>query len=323
MQGNQSAEGRRVERADGSRRDLWLIYSIASLVCVALLAWGVVERNPGYVIVALLGMVVVAAVAPLTFVLHTQSMRGRAPGMAEELGRLARSIEVLSQQAALSDDARRVLNRARERELLTHAIEEDIASEDWDAAMVLVKELAEAFGYRSEAEEYRARIDQARFETQDRRVSAAIAALDKLIVQRRWNEAMSEAARVTRLYPDSPRIEGLRHRVERSRDAYKHDVERRFLLAAKEERIDDAMELLRELDAYLTEQEGERYREVARGVIGKARDNLGAQFKLAVQDRRWAQAAEIGERIVAEFPNSRMAEEVRQVLDSLRARSAG
>ena len=321
MNTSDSAGGRREESAGAARRDLWIIYSFASFLCVGLLAWGVVQRNPGYMVVALLGMVVVAAVAPLTFVLHAQSMRGRAPGMAEELGRLARAIDVLSQQAALSDDARRVLNRARERELLTRAIEEDIASEDWDAAMVLVKELAEAFGYRGEAEEYRARIDQARFETQDRRVSAVIAALDKLIVQRRWNEAMNEAARITRLYPDSPRVEGLRHRVERSRDAYKHDVERRFLLAAKEERIEDAMELLRELDAYLTEQEGERYREVARGVIGKARDNIGAQFKLAVQDRRWGQAAEIGERIVAEFPNSRMAEEVRQVLDSLRARA--
>ena len=80
------------------------------------------------------------------------------------------------------------------------------------------------------------------------------------------------------------------------------------------------MEMLKELDAYLTEDEAGPYREVARGVIGKARDNLGVQFKLAVQDRRWDRASQLGDRIIEQFPNSRMAGEVRGMLDSIRAR---
>ena len=39
------------------------------------------------------------------------------------------------------------------------AIEEDMATGEWDAAMVLVRELAERFGYRADAEEFRARIE--------------------------------------------------------------------------------------------------------------------------------------------------------------------
>lgn len=265
-----------------------------------------------------LGFIVVFAMAPIGFLLVVR-MRERAPSNLDG-GELVRSIERLVEHGSLSDEARRVLYRRHDRELLRKAIQEDIAAEDWDAAMVLVKELAERFGYRSDAEEFRARIEQARFDTVQRKVTEAIAHLDDLIVSRRWDQAAVEAARIGRLYPDSPRVEGLRHRVEQARVLYKSDLERRFLLAAEEDRIDEAMELLRELDAYLTEDEAGPYREVARGVIGKARDNLGVQFKLAVQDRRWDRAAHIGEQIIEQFPNSRMAQEVRGLLDGIRAR---
>ena len=75
-------------------------------------------------------------------------------------------------------------------------------------------------------------------------------------------------------------------------------------------------------DGYLTEDDAEQYREVARGVIGKARENLGAQFKMAVQDRQWETAAIVGQRILDEFPNTRMAEEIRSMMDTLRERAS-
>ena len=124
----------------------------------------------------------------------------------------------------------------------------------------------------ADAEEFRARIEQSRYETVQRKVNDELSTLDSLIRSHRWEQATAEAARITRLYPDSQRVEGLRHQVEHARRLYKSDLERRFLMAAEENRIGDAMELLRELDAYLTETEAEPYRELARGVIGKARD---------------------------------------------------
>ncbi len=293
---------------------------VAAALSGAMVYYGSKLGDAGRLFMAIggLGFIVVFAMAPIGFLLVLRT-RERAPSNMEG-GELVRSIERLVEHGSLSDEARRVLYRRHDRELLRKAIQEDIAAEDWDAAMVLVKELAERFGYRSDAEEFRARIEQARFDTVQRKVTEAIAHLDDLIVSRRWDQAAVEAARIGRLYPDSPRVEGLRHRVEQARVLYKSDLERRFLLAAEEDRIDEAMELLRELDAYLTEDEAGPYREVARGVIGKARDNLGVQFKLAVQDRRWDRAAHIGEQIIEQFPNSRMAQEVRGLLDGIRAR---
>jgi hypothetical protein len=294
------------------------LYVVLAVSLALLLARGLQAADATMILLGGLGLVVVAALAPIGI----RMARPTLPGGAETES-LIRSFEQLAQQQALSDDARRVLNRARERELLRKAIEEDISHEDWDAAMVLVKELAERFGYRTDAEEFRTRIETARYQTVERRVDDAIRKLDGMIVQVRWEDARFEAARIGRLYPDSPRVEGLRHRVEQARGRYKAELERRFLLAAEGGQVDEAMELLKELDQYLTEAEAEPYREVARGVIGKARENLGVQFKLAVQDRQWPIAAAVGDQIIREFPNSRMAQEIREIIDSIRERATG
>lgn len=306
---------------------LWVCYGAAAIVAAALIGGGAgvggFEPHLEVRVAGYIGIFLILSTLPIALLLAWAAESSRAGVSDQRLDSLIAAIRSVGEQAALSDDARRVLNRTRERELLRAAIDEDITAEDWDAAMVLVKELAERFGYRTDAEEFRARIEQARFETVQRRVTESIAYLDLLITSRRWDQALGEAARIGRLYPDSPKVEGLRHRVEHSRALYKSDLERRFLTAANDNRVDEAMELLKELDAYLTEAEAEPHREVARGVIGKARDNLGAQFKLAVQDRDWPRAEDIGGRIVEQFPNSRMAQEVRAVLDSVRSKSGG
>lgn len=294
------------------------LYVIVAASAAAALTFGVQQNEPTLTTIGGLGLVLTLCLAPIGIRLAKPSS---VTGVSES--HITEAFERLAEQQALSDDARRVLNRSRERDLLRKAIEEDISAEDWDAAMVLVKELAERFGYRSDAEEFRTRIETARFQTVERRVDEAIRKLDGMIVQLRWDEARFEAARISRLYPDSPRVEGLRHRVEQARTRYKSELERRFLHAAEQHEVDDAMELLKELDNYLTESEAEPYREVAKGVIGKARENLGVQFKLAVQDRQWHIASAVGDRIIKEFPNSRMAQEIREMIDGIRERASG
>jgi len=149
-----------------------------------------------------------------------------------------------------------------------------------------------------------------------------MAKLDELIRGARWAEAFAEAARIQRLYPESHRVEGLRERVDESRQRYRKHLERSFLVSAQREKIDEAMAILKELDQYLTPSEAEPFQEVARGVIGKSRENLGVRFKLMVQDHQWGDAVEVGERIIGEFPNTRMAQEVRELLPMLREKAA-
>jgi hypothetical protein len=291
------------------------LYVLALGLSIMLVVVG--RTEPG-----IIGTLLVLTMGPVALMVASSMGDRQQRLLLDRVEELQRTVKALADQSTLSNDARRVLNRQAERDLLRMAIEEDIGSRNWDAAMVLVKELADNFGYRSDAEEFRRKIDQARDDTQARDVADAIAYLDSLIIARKWEGAFADAARIQRLYPDSARVENLRGRVEQARMSYRMDLERRFMDAANEGRADDAMTLLKELDFYLTPEQAEPLREIARGVIGKARDRLGEDFKRAVQDKRWTDAVRCGERIIAEFPNTRMAAEVRDVIDGIRIRAS-
>ncbi|MDX2130631.1 MAG: hypothetical protein SFY69_01105 [Planctomycetota bacterium] len=304
------------------RRDSRLVWFLVLLNFAAALGVTVLllvrEQDRG---LGLLGLAVVGALGPIVvLMLRRETMSGDRELLAR-LDDVQRSVRRLADSSVLSDEARRALNRREERDILCRAIEEDLAARNWDAALALIRELADRFGYRAEAEGFRARIDDLRRQSLEQEITEAIGVLDGLVLQRRWHDASLEASKIMRLYPDSPRVEPLRARVGQAYDAFRRDLERRFLLAAQADRTEEALTLLRELDQYLTPVEAEPLRELARGVIGRARQNLGAQFRLALQDHRWAEATRLGQQIVEEFPNSRMAAEVRGMLDGIRQRA--
>ena len=87
--------------------------------------------------------------------------------------------------------------------------------------------------------------------------------------------------------------------------------------AVKRQATDRSLEILRELDMYLTPNEGLALQEAAREVFRTKLHNLGVQFSLAVSDRNWVEALEIGEEIMRGFPNSRMAKEIRERHEAL------
>jgi hypothetical protein len=294
---------------------LWFL----ALIIVALL---VASRQSVPPLWAMSAVGLIALMTPISMMIAWRM--GEPGGSASQdyaMRELIQAVKRQTEEAGLSEVAKSVLHRKHERELLRRAIEQDIQEEDWDAAMVLVKELAERFGYRADAEEFRTRIERARAQTLDRRVVEALAGLDAHIRTQRWTEAYAEAARIQRLYPDSHRVEGIRARVDQARAAYRRDLERNFLLAADSGRVDDAMDLLKQLDTYLTPNEAAPFQEVARGVIGKLRENLGVRFKLAVQDHQWDDAVLVGNQITTQFPNTRMAQEVRELLPMVRERA--
>jgi tetratricopeptide (TPR) repeat protein len=308
----------------------WIIaiYGIAAALSAFAALRGVQIESEPYMLTGLAGLIVTLTTFPICLrcgsssgETHNESLIG-IDRLKSQISKMTKSIEHLEETMILSDDARRVLNRHKERELLSKAIDEDIERGDFHAAIVLVNELAQRFGYREEAEEFRAKIDHVRTKTERNQIQEEIANLDELIRDHHWDQALQDAARISRVYHDSPLADGLRHRVEFAKQRYKDDIERRFLMAAQDDRIEEAMEMIQEMDHLLTEAESERFKEVARGVIGRAKENLGAEFKLAIHDKAWDTAAIVGQRIIEEFPNSRMAGEVRDLIDTVRDRAS-
>ena len=235
----------------------------------------------------------------------------------------AEVLERIARRMLLSETAKRIAYREEDLQLIRKTIEDDLDGRQFGAALVLVDDLAQAYGQREEAEKYREKIEEARRAEQEAKVSEAIARFDDLLARREYSQAQFTAAKLLRLYPYDDRVARLSRRVVEARGQYKLELERQFLESAEKEDLDKAMSLMAELDKYLSEKEAEPFRETARGVIGKQRNNLGVQFKMAVHDKDWARAVRVGEHLVQEFPNSRMADEVRGMIDLLRERAAG
>ncbi len=86
--------------------------------------------------------------------------------------------------------------------------------------------------------------------------------------------------------------------------------------------MDGSITILKKMDLYLSTAEADAMQETVRSVFKEKINQLRTQFSLAVQDHHWAEAIKIGDTIMRDFPNSKIAEEVRGSMDGLRKRAA-
>jgi hypothetical protein len=301
--------------ANRPRIIIGLVYVVLAIACGITLILGLQANSPAGTVVGAVGLIAAATTAPVALLLAGLS------GRVADVTPLGRQVERIHEHSMLSDNAKRVLFREREMQLLRSAIEDDIARGDYNAAITLCEEMANLFGYREEAEAFRSRITQARQEQYEFEVQAAVDQFELSLGERNWAAVHQQAARIRRLYPDSHIVDELDQRIQLARHEHKSELESRFLDAARREDVETAMDLLKQLDLYLGRDEAGRLTEVAEGVIMQHRENLGAAFRIAVNDHHWSEAAQLGSAIIAEFPNTQMAAEVRSMIEVLRTRA--
>ncbi len=294
---------------------LGVLYAIPAAMAGVMLYFGIRDTQMALIVGGGVGLVFVGSTAPLGFLLVSFG------GHFREAVKLRRTIEELRENSMLSDNAKRVLFRDRELDMLRCAIEDDIARGDYNAAITLCDEMSALFGQRQEAEAFRSRIAQARAQQYELEVQAATDQLDASLDDCNWAVVHQQAARIRRLYPDSHVVRDLEFRIETARNKHKTELEGRFLEAAEQDDPAAAMQLLKQLDHYLSRNEAQRLTAAAQGVILRHRESLGHAFRTAVGEHRWAEAAEQGEAIIAEYPNSQMASEVRPMIEVLRSRA--
>ena len=230
-------------------------------------------------------------------------------------------LDAILEAMQMSENAKRILFRDRELELIRKTIRHDIESGDFHAALVLCDQMANVFGAVEEAEEMRTNVQEIIHQHHEERIHEELEQLKEFISNQQWVESYQFAARLRRLYPESPLLHDLEQNIADMRTEYGHTLEDRFLSAAKDENVEQAMVLLRELDRYLTPEDARRFRDTATSVIKTYRENLGAKFKMAVSDHRWQDAVEFGGELIAQFPNTKMAEEVKEILNTIQVRA--
>jgi hypothetical protein len=254
---------------------------------------------------------------------------GAAAGATARISRVetllddtSRAIKELAELAPLSDQAKSLLFRDRELEALREAIHEDLIKQDYRTAEALVESIESRLGFADEAARLREEVEASRSATLEEKIDQAIERIVGLCEVRNWSRAMRESQRVLRLFPDNPKVASLPERIKAARTAHKRELLQAYGEAVRKNDIDTGVELLKQLDMYLTPQEAAALEESARGVFKARLHNLGVRFAICVTDQRWDDAIAAGEGIITEFPNSRFAQEVREKMNLLRSRVA-
>src|SRR5262245_43951542 len=119
---------------------VWMIivYAVLGVGCAGMLIYGAVKLAQPHGLACLMagifGLVMVAASVPLAILLHAMASRN----YSFSTSRAAESLlEKIHETNMLSDNAKRVLFRERELNLLRRTIEEDITHGDINAGLTL------------------------------------------------------------------------------------------------------------------------------------------------------------------------------------------
>lgn len=241
--------------------------------------------------------------------------------MVELISHTSRTLDKIAENTSISEAAKSIAHRAKERHALREAIYEEIRQEDYEGAFHLIDDLDTRLGYREEADKLREENKEACATAFRSKLGEAIEHVDGLFAARQWLQAKREIERLEKLIPSEPRIAELWNQLGERREAYKHTLLRDWKTAAAENNVDRAMTILKEIDQYLTREEARAMESGAREMFKERLAQLGLQFQFAVNEKRWRDALECGVELMEEFPNSRMAHEVGDHLGALRSRA--
>jgi hypothetical protein len=241
--------------------------------------------------------------------------------LTDRLQQIAQLLTTLSEQQLLSDRAKSVAYREKDRQALRSAIREEMNAKDWDAALVLANEMDSQFGYKQEATILRAEINNNRSDVVARQIADATAVVEEHVRLERWSQAMREAEQIIQIYPTEERATRLPQEIENRRQAHKKQLLDSWKDSVARNDIDGSIEILKRVDPYLTPAEAASMQETARGIFRERLNQLRDKFAHAVRDENWSDAIRLGETIMSEHPNSRLALEVRDTMETLKQRA--
>ena len=234
------------------------------------------------------------------------------------LEKISAGLATLNHSTRISEVAKSIAFRDADKQSLRQAVFMKLQQRDFDGAFDIINEIAQRAEYKDLADELRVQGDRFHDATDQERINQGIAAIDKLLDESQWVRASAQIEALIKSYPDCEPAKAMRQEL-----VEKKDQRKRILLAAwddaiKQQETDRSLEILKDLDSYLTANEGLALQEAAKDVFRTKLHNLGVQFSMAVAEKRWTAALEVGEQIVVDFPNSRMAEEIRTKLEVLK-----
>jgi hypothetical protein len=274
-----------------------------------------------WVLVALLFMVaMITILATLLKILDVlDSNSSKTEKVADDLEKLHQTLNQLNQGTRLSEKAKAIAFRDSDTQTLREIVFDKLQQKDFDGAYEIIDEIAHSTGYKKLAEQLRIQADKYRNSTDTERLTQSIAHIEKVFDEHQWGKASSQVERLVKEYPTNEKALAMRQLLNEKKDERKKVLLNAWDEAVKRQATDRSLEILRELDQYLTPNEGLALQEAARDVFRTKLHNLGVQFSLAISGKQWAKAHETGMEIIRDFPNSRMAEEIREKVEIIKS----
>jgi len=233
------------------------------------------------------------------------------------LEKISAELTQINHITRVSETAKSIVFRDADQQSLREAVFDKLQAKDFDGANELIEQIAQRSEYKELAEQLRAQAGQYHDATDHERLEQVAVHIEKLINDHHWARASAQIEGLIKAYPESERAKALRQELlDRKQDR------KRVLLATwddavKRQETDRSLDILRELDFYLTPNEALALQEAARDVFRTKLHNLGVQFAIAVTEKQWGGALDIGQQIINDFPNSKMSEEIRGKLNIL------
>jgi hypothetical protein len=238
--------------------------------------------------------------------------------VAGALEKIRAGLTQIDHSTRVSETAKAIVFRDADRQSLREAVFEKLQQQDFDAAREVIGEIAKRPEYQELAEELRVQVEKYHTANNQGRMNQVIAHIGKLLNECQWVRASAQIEGLIKAYPDFEQAKSMRQIL-----LDKKQERKKILLAAWDDAVrqretDRSLEILKELDLYLTPNEGLALQEAARDAFRTKLHNLGVQFSIAITEKQWTGALGIGQQIITDFPNSRMSEEIRGKLEVLK-----
>lgn len=247
-----------------------------------------------------------------------QENRTKLEIMSENLKKNQEALAETTRNVRLSEAVKAIVFHEADSQCLRETVLERLEQGDFGTACGIIELIAARTEYKELAEQLQAEADKRRGTTETGRMEGAIAYINMLFESYEWIKANGEIERLIKTYPDAEEAKAMRKTLIAKKEEHKRVLLNAWDDAVKRRATDRSLEILKELDLYLTPQEALALQEAAKSVFKDKLHNLGVQFSLAVSGEQWNKAIEIGHEIMQDFPNSRISGEIRERMDLLK-----
>ncbi len=227
----------------------------------------------------------------------------------------------VAQAARLSDTAKEIVYRDSEQMELGEATLTKLHQHDFNEAAAMIEAMAKHPKYQNLAERLKLKTEKYHSATEEGRVNQIIAHITDLFEQKLWIQAAAQIENLIQNFPYSDKAKTMPAQLQARKDRHKRELLADWDQAVRNKETDRGLEILKELDLYLTPNEALALQESASTVFKTKLHNLGVEFSVAVTELDWKKASQTGKEIVQCFPNSRMAVEIRSKMDILEERA--